>query len=341
MFKIGLDLGYGYTKGVNEAGRRVAFPSLVGAAYDRKLGSIFARKAHEDVIENMHVVISDGRNGQEYFVGELARREGKNTSYAFDEDKINHPNTRALLAAASFLLFPEEEVPVHIVSGLPLEQYVHQKNEFRGMLEGFKAVVGVKGSDRTRVVKFQRATPFLQAAGAVYYAIMDELNRYLVEGAYIGLVDIGFRTTDYIVFVVSKGRLVLREDLSGTLDMGMSALNNAVDKLFTQRTGTRLDIAELMHLVESGSIYYRGEKIEFGREVDAVRSEVARVLKDRVKVVWGNKLDFFHTIFLAGGGAKQLKGHMNDLYSNVVTVKNAQMANALGFLKVAELEEKR
>jgi plasmid segregation protein ParM len=143
------------------------------------------------------------------------------------------------------------------------------------------------------------------------------------------------------VFVGNKGRLVLREDLSGTLDMGMSALNNAVDKLFTQRTGIRLDIAELMHLVESGSNFYRGAKIEFGREVDAVRSEVARVLKDRVKVVWGNKLNFFHTVFLAGGGAKQLKGHMNDLYSNVVKVKNARMANALGFLKVAELEEGR
>ena len=340
MFKIGLDLGYGYTKGINEAGRRAVFPSLVGAAYNRNLAGVLS-KGNDDILGNLHIVVSDGRAKSEFFVGELARREGKNTSYAFDEDKSSHPNTRALLAAASMLLFPENDTPVHIVSGLPLEQYVHQKDEFRDMLSSFRMMVGLKGRDRVKIIKYERVTPFLQAAGAVYHAIMDELQKYLVEGAYLALLDIGFRTTDYIVFVINKRKLVLREDLSGTLDIGMSALNNAVDKLFTEKTGSKLDIPELIHLVKQGSILYRGKELVFRKEIDEVKHEIARSIKDRIKVVWGNKLDFFHTIFLAGGGARQLKGTMDDLYESIRVVKDGQMANALGFLKVAELEEGR
>lgn len=344
MFKIGLDLGYGYTKGVNEAGKRIVFPSLVGNAYNRNLGSlagVFGKATSGNVIENMHIIITDGREQREYFVGELARREGRNASYAFDEDKINHPNTRALLAAASLMLFPEEEdVPVHIVSGLPLEQYVHQRNEFREMLGNFRVMVELKGQGSVKVIKYAKVTPFLQAAGAVYHAIMDEIRKYLVEGTYLALIDIGFRTTDYIVFVINKGRLVLREDLSGTLDIGMAVLNNGVDKLFTERTGTKLDIPELMHLVKHGSILYRGKNIEFNKEIEVIKHEIARVIKDRVKIVWGSKLDFFHTVFLAGGGARQLKGFMGGLYDNIQIVKDGQMANALGFLKVAKLQEK-
>lgn len=44
MFKIGLDLGYGYVKGVNEAGKGIVFPSLVSAAYDRPLSALFGGK---------------------------------------------------------------------------------------------------------------------------------------------------------------------------------------------------------------------------------------------------------------------------------------------------------
>jgi len=99
-------------------------------------------------------------------------------------------------------------------------------------------------------------------------------------------------------------RQVLREDLSGTLDVGMSVFNNAVDKLFTGKTGSKLDIPELMHMVKYGSIFYRGREIVFKREIGAIKGEIARAIKDRAKVVWGNKLDFFHTIFLAGGEEK-------------------------------------
>ncbi|ERM92517.1 StbA family protein [Caldanaerobacter subterraneus subsp. yonseiensis KB-1] len=337
MFKIGLDVGYGYVKGVNEKGKEIIFPSLVGNAYERVLAGLFG--VDNKKTDNMHVVIVNGKK-EEYFVGELARREGKNVSYVFDEDKINHPNTRALITASCLLLFPEEEVPVHVVTGLPLEQYVHKKEEFKNMLKNFKVMAYFKGDERVKTIKFERITIFPQAAGAVYYAVLDDVQKYLIKGSYIGLIDIGFKTTDFIVFMV-EDKLILREDMSGTMEVGMSALNNEVDKMFTQKTGSKIDLSELIRLISDGRIFYKGRELNFTREIDEVRNEIARVIKDKIKLIWGSKLDFFNTVFLAGGGARELLLYMKDIYENTLLVKNAQFANAKGFLKVAELEEKK
>uniref|UniRef100_UPI001BD607D9 ParM/StbA family protein n=1 Tax=Tepidanaerobacter acetatoxydans TaxID=499229 RepID=UPI001BD607D9 len=255
MFKIGLDLGYGYTKGINEAGKGVVLPSMVSAAYDRPLSALFGGQK-ENIINNMHIVLTND-DKEEYFVGELARREGRNVSYVFDENKINHPSTRALLAAASMLLFPEEDVPVHLVTGLPLEQFAKQRRNFEDMLKNFKIIVSFKGDQKVKIIKFTKVTVFPQAAGAVYGAILDDIQKYLIPGSYLGLVDIGFKTTDFIAFI-TEDRMVLREDLSGTINIGMAAVNSAADKLFTQRTGSKLDIPELMRLINTGKIFYKG-----------------------------------------------------------------------------------
>jgi len=339
VFKIGLDLGYGYVKGVNEVGRTVSFPSLVGEAYDRPLSGLFGGGSY-DSTGNLHLVLSDAEGKREFFVGELARREGRNVSFAFDEDKITHPNTKALLAAAGMLLFPEGNSQVHMVTGLPLEQYIHKRDEFKEMLNKVSLSVRHKESHENKRISFAKTTIFPQAAGAVYHAIWDDRQKYLIKGSYLGLVDVGFKTTDFIVFLV-EDRLVLREDLSGTIPVGVSQLQTAADRLFTNKTGTKLDITELMRLVESGKLVFKGQEMDLSRDLEDVKRELARIIKDRLKAVWGNKLNFFHSVFLAGGGAVALEHTLNTLHPTTTVVKDARLANARGFLKVAEVEAKK
>lgn len=336
MYKIGLDLGYGYVKGVNEDGKGVIFPSLVGNAYDRNLAGLFGTDYNKR-LDNLHLVLT-GREKEEFFVGELARRESRNVSYAFDENKINHPNTAALLAASCLLLFPKNDMPVHLVTGLPLEQYTHKKEEFKEMLLDFKRIAGFKDSEEIKAIKFNKVTIFPQAAGAVYYAILDELKRFMINSSYIGLIDIGFKTTDYIVFM-TEDKLVLREDMSGTINVGMSNLHNAADKLFTQKTGGKLDIPELMRIVQKGRIFFKGSNVDILKELSLIMEDISRVVKDRLKAVWGSKLDFFNTVFFAGGGGKDMYPYLSDIHPNSALINNAQFANAQGFLKVAKVAE--
>jgi plasmid segregation protein ParM len=333
VFKIGLDLGYGWVKGVNETGKSVSFPSLVGEAYERPLSGLFGAGMGEEA--ELHLVVTDAGGQKEHFVGDLARREGKNVSFAFDEDKMSHPNTKALLAAAGLLLFPQTPMPVHLVTGLPLEQYVHKRAEFKEMLSRLMFSVNRKDGGTRKQIAFTKTTVFPQAAGAVYHAIWDDRQRYLNKGSYLGLVDVGFKTTDFVVFLV-EDRLVLREDLSGTIPAGVSYLQTATEKLFADRTGTKLDIAESMRMVQYGKLMYKGREMDFSREIEGVKQELGRGIKDRLKTVWGNKLNFFHTVFLAGGGALALERELAGLHPATAVVKDPRFANARGFLKVAE-----
>jgi len=270
----------------------------------------------------------------------LARREGRNISFAFDENKITHQTTRGLLAAAGYLLFPENIVPVHVVTGLPLEQFVHKKDEFKQMLSKFNVTVRHKDATDSKRISFSKATVFPQAAGAVYHAVWDERNKYLTKGSYLGLVDIGFKTTDFITFLM-EDRLVLREDLSGTINAGISVIQAVADKLFTAKTGSKLDVPELMRLVDSGRLMFKGKEIDFSLELEDAKQELSNNIKDRLKAIWGNKLNFFNNVFLAGGGAVTLEHIMCDLHPNTITIKSPQFANAKGFLKVAEIEGRK
>jgi len=338
VFKIGLDLGYGYVKGVNQTGKEVSFPSLVCEGFDRPLSGLFGGSSG-DGENNLNLIVTDGA-AREIFVGELARREGRNVSFAFDEDKAAHPATQDLLAAAGYLLFPEGHVPVHLVTGLPLEQYIHKKDEFKQVLDRFSVFVRHKEGRNVKSIRFAKVTVFPQAAGAVYHAVWDDRSKYLVKGGYLGLVDIGFKTTDFIVFLV-EDRLIMREDLSGTINAGVSAVQATVDKMFTAKTGGRLDVPELMRLVDSGRIAFKGEELEFSREIEAIKYDFAKTIKDRLKGTWGNKLNFFHSILLAGGGATALGRALIGLHPSAVIVRDPQFANARGFLKVAENEGRK
>jgi len=338
MFKIGLDLGYGYIKGVNESGREVLFPSLVCDAYPRMLTGLFGG-GYGNIKDNLHLVVSDG-SSYEIFVGELAQREGRNVSFVFDEDKIAHPTTRGLLAAACFLLFPDGHVPVHLVTGLPLDQYSHKKDEFKQMLSKINITVRHKDSQESKRISFAKTTVFPQAAGSVYHAVWEERNKYLVKGSYLGLIDIGFKTTDFITFVV-EDKLVLREDLSGTIDTGMSVVQTVADKLFTAKSGSTLDIPELMRLVDNGRLMFKGKELDFSKEIEDVKYALAKSIKNRLKGAWGNKINFFTNVFLAGGGAVTLEHMLTDIHPSTITIKSPQFANAKGFLRVAEIEGRK
>ena len=338
MFKIGLDLGYGYVKGVNEAGKEVLFPSLVCEGHDRRLSELFGG-ASGSLRDNIHLVVSDG-DSREIFVGDLAKQEGGLISFTLNENKTTHPSTKDLLTAAGFLLFPDTYTPVHLVTGLPLNQYLRGKDEFKHMLSKINVSVRHKNEQISKRINFAHITIFPQAAGAVYHAIWDERSKYFIKGSYLGLIDIGFKTTDFITFLV-EDKLTLINNLSGTINTGISVVQSAISKKFTDKVGSNLDVPALMRLIENGRIWFDGSEISFVKEIEAAKQDVAKHIQNNLKSVWGENIRYFHTVFLAGGGAAMLGHAFSGMHANVVTVKNPQFANAKGFLKVAEAEGRR
>ena len=79
-----IDNGYGYTK--KEPGG-VLFPSAVGK------GRLLTLKSTYSDLESLQLFYND----KHYFIGDLAKRESYDVSFAFQDNKINHENTLILI----------------------------------------------------------------------------------------------------------------------------------------------------------------------------------------------------------------------------------------------------
>jgi plasmid segregation protein ParM len=328
---IGIDIGYGYTKAVGDNGKKVMFPSLVSRGYDRRLADIWG--GSKDPLDLLHIKIVDGTDYGEYFVGKLAEKQ-TSAAFVLADNKLNMDDTRVLLATG-LALVSADDTPVSIVTGLPLEQYVHQRTQFSQMLKGYKAVLTFINDGTSRVVEVSDAIIFPQAAGAIYSVIMDDPDKYLLENSYVGLIDIGYKTTDFVAFSVND-TFSLEVELSGTIDIGMSKVLEAVDKLYTQKTGgSKLDTVDLLNLSRKGRIFYMNDYLDITDDLTAVRAEIAKAVQNRVRGVWGDKLNLFNTIFISGGGGIDLYPMFRTFHPRVALMNDAQMANANGFLRIA------
>lgn len=132
MFKIAVDIGYGYLKGINEKGERIIFPSMVGSAHERSFKDLFGANT-KNRLENLHVYVKEGHIDGDFFAGSLAK-DSPSKSFAFGSNKIRHQNNIVLLSTATALLAPDRE-DLFIVTGLPLEHYKTQRQEFNSFLK--------------------------------------------------------------------------------------------------------------------------------------------------------------------------------------------------------------
>ncbi|MZP31178.1 StbA family protein [Heliobacterium undosum] len=343
MFKIGIDLGYGEVKGINENGRRVLFPSLVGLGHDRN-SDLFGTDAES--MDALHVKIGD----EDYFVGNLARKESlAGASVTLEANKINLPETRVLMATAAALLLPQGIMPVHLATGLPLEEYESQKAEFHRYLNNFIATVQFLGGPmqgETRTVRFLDVTIIPQGLSAMQLALYDnnkpKFDEVARPGNLFALIDVGFRTTDFAVVEIGQNkRPMLRKELCGTANVGMSSIYRPLQQAFNKMTGRILEERHIPRILEEGKMFFRGKEIDLRDGIRKARAQVAREIRNRVLSAWKSEADLIRRIFLAGGGGEALVDHLADLHPVIDLLDDAQMANARGYLEAARMKEGR
>ncbi len=337
MFKIAIDLGYRYVKAINENGQSILFPSLVGSPYNRQLKGLYGEEDSSN--DKFHVrLLNDLGSSEEYFIGDLAR-ESRSVSVAFDTNKIDHQNTRILLASAAALLNPENQ-NIHLITGLPLQYYSSQKERFKDYLSKFETYVEIPLLERKADIRFSKVTVFPQAAGAVYEAVAKHQELLKKKGSLVALVDIGYKTTDFVVFEAGAG-FHLREDLSGTVEIGGAYIHREVQSRFQELTGLALDNIEMDTLIFNKGIYFAGQDYDFENTISAAQRFIAQAVIDRLKTSWGQKLDFIRTMFLAGGSVLELSEMFEGFHPGLKILEDPQMANAKGFLRVGELVQKK
>lgn len=328
MLNIGLDLGYGYTKAVASNGREVIFPSLVGEGFKRQYGGIFFE--HRLGMNNIHIEI----NGRDYFVGKLATMESRNHSYAFDQNKIDHINTKVLIATSVAMLMDETDEEISIVAGLPFGDYVSQKTQMQDYLNSFNVTIKLFNGNvfTEKQIRFVAADAFPQAAGA----LIELAEGYsFPSSGLIGCIDVGTKTTD--LNVLDPDEMLIIESMSGTINSGAHVIHSYIAREIERLTNSRPEIHELERIVRNGAtIVKKGKEYSMESPLREGKADLAKRIKDEIVKKWAHKLDDLSGVYLVGGGAKLLTDDIKDIYDETIIPKAPEMLNAKGFLIVAK-----
>lgn len=288
---IGLDIGRGYVKGYTEINgivKECLFKSIIGEGRDIDLSE------HEDPIMIEYT-------GEDWFVGLLAEKESQTPIRNSKDSKVSN-TVQILMAAALNQLAVEDNVKVML--GVPyksfrklvLEEVI---SEYKGRSIKVKDKINGGYKDITIVdIMIGR-----ESDAALYWQVRNNER----NDKPVGLVSVGFRTTEFSYF--DKG-LKFNDKKSDTIEFGnRSVMANVKDKLMEK------DIIKDLNEIDSSDDYDSLKKKAY-----SIASEnIEQTIEDK----WIN-LDEMD-IYIAGGTSLNMK-----FDNQFKLVDDPQMATAKG-----------
>tara|TARA_R100001509_G_scaffold136000_1_gene89815 strand:- start:15 stop:1166 length:1152 start_codon:yes stop_codon:yes gene_type:complete len=327
VIQVGLDDGYAYTKLALADGRLIAIPSRgrIGQA-----GITWMDSAQQQIFEY-------DTEGSRYAVGQI---DGESTCYdgypisGLHRAIVQHAFQEAMLAGHS----------VHVVSGLPVSAFYFKDGQKREQAIGLKreslkipvqpvSTGGLYATQRLPVaVAFHEVIP--EALAAWYDQVIRQradgiaLDARLLEAS-MAIVDIGGRTTDYVV--VQDQGIVHRS--SGSLTRGLLDVQAQVAREIQKRFDLEsLGEQTLAAAISSGSVRLHGRAHDVSALVKAAQHELVVQIhaETRRQLGMGAELD---TVVFVGGGSAALAEHLADWFPQQRIAEHPGFANARGMLK--------
>ncbi|NIB44065.1 ParM/StbA family protein [Pseudomaricurvus alkylphenolicus] len=325
--QVGMDDGYADTKVALPDGRLVSIPSRArvgqaGVTWIRETAqSIFEYKT-EGTVYSVGVVDGEPTQFDEYPTSGLNRVI------------VQHALHQAGLSGRS----------VHLVSGLPVGRFYRKDGQRRQTLidqkcDSLKKTVepltregNPDGSRLKTSVAFHEVIP--EALAAWYDHVIDcdkENVRLDTEklSAPIAIVDIGGRTTDYVV--VQNQAVV--HGASGSLNRGLldvkAWVSNGIEEHFDV---VNIGEQRLDHAVKANTLRLHGKAYDVTDLVKSAKHELVERLymETRRQLGQGAELD---RILFVGGGSAALATDIADWFPNQTIADHAAFANARGMLK--------
>ncbi|HDL52635.1 MAG TPA: hypothetical protein ENH32_01525 [Proteobacteria bacterium] len=150
----------------------------------------------------------------------------------------------------------------------------------------------------------------------------------------IGIIDIGFKTTD---FTVCKG-LRHSERGSRTTDTGMAKAFQFIGESLREMSGVNVEIYRLYDTVREGSIKVRGAEYDIAKVKEDVFSRLAAAIVNDMERIWVDDWDL-DLVLLAGGGGDALFEFIKPMVRGEIallqTRDDPRMTNVSGYVKYA------
>ena len=327
MVVMGVDVGFGFTK-ATDGESSVLFKSLIGEPQPRSMEENFFPG---EGISGSHLTLDE----RSFFVGELAESESRVRQFTLDHSQMVAQQFR-ILALASIARIAPSRVPINVVTGLPVGHFIQYRNHLAEALTGDHSIVlHQEGKEREVVLRIKRVRTIPQPYGSlVDFLFRDDgtlLRTDLARGR-IGLVDIGFKTTD---FIITRG-LRHSERGSRTTDIGIAKAFQYISEALTEMSGVAVEVYRLYDAVREGSLKIRGVEYDLTNVKNEVFGLLAAAVANDMERIWSDDWDL-DLILVAGGGGEALYEYLKPLVKGELallqTREDPRMANVAGFVK--------
>jgi len=332
MQVLGIDIGFGFTKASNGKDTFI-FKSIFGEDADIQFWADFGKDTPTD---HIHVTI-DGRS---YFIGDLAEQQSSVLHFTLDQEKLITDFVKVLALTVAGLFQEKDssiEVPLNLVSGLPIGFFKQNHERFNEVLTGHHRVTyhSHHGQTTTKELYINKVRMLPQPLGTVLNLLMNEKGKIINEelaNQKVGVVDIGFRTTDFTI--LDHLRYIDRG--SRTIDTGISKGFSVISSKLREKCGVSVELYRLYKAAEMGSIKMRGHGFTFTKIRDQVYSQLAGTIANDIDRLWADDWDI-DTIILTGGGCRELATYLQPLINgNVLPVDpttDPRLNNVMGYIK--------
>jgi plasmid segregation protein ParM len=332
MEVLGIDIGFGFTKATNGKDTLI-FKSIFGDATDIQFWADFGEGGPTD---HIHVTI----DGKSYFIGDLAEQQSSVLNFTLDQERLlaDYVKVLSLTVAGMFLKNDASiNVPVNLVSGLPIGYFKENHARFNDLLAGHHTVTyhSHDGQQKNREIYINKVRMLPQPMGSILNLLMDDkgkiANKELAKQK-IGVVDIGFRTTDFAI--LDRLRYINRG--SKTIDTGISKGFSVIANKLREKSSVNVELYRLYRAAETGSITMRGHGFSFPKIRDQVYSQLAISIANEIDRLWADDWDI-DAIFLSGGGSRELAVYLEPLITgNVIPAdpgQDSRLNNVKGYMK--------
>ena len=135
MKLLGIDIGFGFTK-ATDGKQTVIFKSIFGDANDIQFWTDFSENP---VLDHLHVTI----DGKSYFIGDLAEQQSSVLNFTLDQERLITDFVRILALTVAGMFFKNSapiNVPINVVSGLPIGYFKQNYARFNEIMTGHHSV---------------------------------------------------------------------------------------------------------------------------------------------------------------------------------------------------------
>lgn len=336
--RIAVDIGFGFVKVLSENKNQACFPSVITKRPETSLKS-FIGSSEEDYAVTYKELSGDNTE-RKYYVGDAGIINGGERRWE-DKSKINVDDIKVFVSTAVALVNNNNE-PVDLCVGLPLSYYIDKKDELKEAIKSLHAEVSVSGIKSSRIVKCNSVFVFPQGAGA-YYAAMYDVNGQLKKEninlvtSSVGIIDIGYRTVDYLVMGKGRKNITMMENLSGSLeDDGMNVAFQDIERGLSEQIRRNVGLTEIEKAILwfGSNFSYKGQEITLIPFEEAAYKERADQIASKIKIKWGVEGELLSTVIITGGGGSVLFPYLKSQFEQARLQDNANFANCEGYLGV-------